>query len=178
MTCPCRSRDCDSRAASNSPHFARALAKFPHYRVRLPYLHRIGFDEMATDIPNILNHVSIGVTNLERSAAFYDAVMPAIGAKRILEIEGASVAYGKYFPEFWIGLPYDSKPATPGNGVHIALLAPSKKSVDDFYRLAIDAGGVSDGKPGRRLEYGLGYYGCFIRDHDGHKIEATIIPDA
>lgn len=133
---------------------------------------------MSDDIPSILNHVSIGVSDLDRSAKFYDSVMSTIGAKRIHEVPGVTIAYGKYFPEFWIGAPYDSKPATIGNGVHFAFLAPSMESVDEFYRRAVEAGGEPDGDPGRRAEYGPGYYGCFIRDPDGNKIEATIIPDA
>ena len=132
---------------------------------------------MSDDILSILNHVSIGVTDLDKSMKFYDQVLSTIGAKRIHEIPGITIAYGKFFPEFWIGTPYDGKLATTGNGVHIGFLAPAQNAVKEFFRLAVEARGVADGEPGRRPEYGSGYYGCFVRDPDGHKIEATTIPD-
>ena len=133
-------------------------------------------DTMPTDIPSILNHVSIGTNNLQRAVEFYDQVLQSIGARRQHEIPGVAVAYGKYFPEFWVQTPLDQKPATCANGVHFAFLAPSKKAVGDFYETALTAGATSDGKPGPRPEYGPGYYGCFVYDLDGHKIEANTIP--
>ena len=132
---------------------------------------------MTDDIPRILNHVSIGTNDLARSAAFYDKVLDSIGAKRIHEIPGVTVAYGKFFPEFWIGTPLDGQAPSTGNGVHFAFLAPSTDAVDAFFNAAVEAGGTADGEPGRRSEYGPVYYGCFVRDLDGHKIEANIIPD-
>ena len=131
---------------------------------------------MANDVPSILHHVSIGTTNLEAARRFYDAAMAPLGSRRIMEVPFA-VAYGKHFPEFWVGMPLDGAPASAGNGVHICFVAPSREAVDEFHSAGLGAGGADDGAPGPRPIYGPGYYGCFLRDPDGHKVEAAIIPD-
>ena len=131
---------------------------------------------MPTEIPSILNHVSIGTNDLERATQFYDAVLATVGAKRQHQIPGIAIAYGKYFPEFWVQTPLDQKTATCGNGIHFAFLAPSKNAVSKFYEVALAQGATPDGRPGPRPEYGAGYFGCFVYDLDGHKIEANIIP--
>lgn len=128
---------------------------------------------MSDDNPSIMNHVSIAASDLDRSLTFYDAVLGAIGARRVFEHEGA-VAYGKMFPEFWVhSVPYDGGEAQTANGVHFAFFANSVEEVDAFHARAIANGATDDGKPGARPEYGEPYYGCFVRDPDGHKIEAT-----
>ena len=124
------------------------------------------------DNPSILSHVSVGTNDLARALQFYDAVLPVVGCRRIMEHPGA-VAYGRAYPEFWVQTPADGKAASVGNGYHIGFFAESKHTVDDFHRAALAAGGVDDGAPGARPEYGAPYYGCFIRDPDGHKIEAA-----
>lgn len=124
------------------------------------------------DNPSILSHVSIGTNNFGRATRFYDSVLPSVGCKRIIEHPDA-VAYGKVYPEFWVQTPIDGEAASVGNGFHIGFFASSKKAVDDFHRAALKAGSSDDGAPGPRPEYGAPYYGCFVRDPDGHKIEAT-----
>ena len=131
---------------------------------------------MANDIPSILHHVSLGADDIERAGAFYDAVMTPLGARRIMEFPFA-VAYGKQFPEFWIGKPLARGNAGAGNGTHVCFIAPSREAVDAFHAAGLDAGGTDEGAPGPRPVYGPGYYGCFLRDPDGHKIEAAIVPD-
>ena len=128
--------------------------------------------------PSIVSHVSLGSRNLAAAAAFYDAVLACIGARRQQEItlpdQGlVAVAYGKQFPEFWIQLPDDRQTATVGNGVHVGFIADDKQSVHDFYDKAIQHGGCDNGAPGPRPHYGEAYYGCFVFDPDGNKIEAT-----
>ena len=130
---------------------------------------------MSSENPSILNHISIGVNDLEKAVEFYDSVMATIGAKRQHEVAGVAVAYGKYWPEFWVQKPLNGNQPTVGNGAHYAFLAPSVDAVKEFYRVAIDSGGTSDGEPGPRPEYGPSYYGCFVKDIDGHKIEATVL---
>jgi catechol 2,3-dioxygenase-like lactoylglutathione lyase family enzyme len=126
---------------------------------------------MSGSDTNIPSPVSIGTNDFERAAAFYDKVMPALGCRRIEEHPGA-VAYGKEFPEFRVQVPVDGKPATIGNGVHVSFLADSIDAVNAFYAAALETGAAEGGVPGRRPHYGPAYYGCFVRDPDGHKIEA------
>ncbi|AYF88525.1 VOC family protein [Pseudomonas sp. DY-1] len=122
--------------------------------------------------PSILSHISLGTNDFDRAVAFYDKVLPTLGCKRIMEHPGA-VAYGREYPEFWVQSPIDGRPASVGNGTHIGFFAPSKEAVLAFFEAALDAGATGDGQPGPRPEYGEPYYGCFVRDLDGHKIEAA-----
>ncbi len=119
-----------------------------------------------------LSHVSLGTNNFDAAAQFYDRVLGALGCRRVLEHPGA-IGYGRDYPEFWLQLPIDGKPAGTANGVHIGFFATSKQQVDAFYQQAVAAGAQEDGAPGSRPHYGAAYYGCFVRDSDGHKIEAS-----
>lgn len=127
---------------------------------------------MADESPSIISHVSLGTDNFERARDFYDRVLATVGARRVMEHPGVA-AYGKAFPEFWIGKPHDGKAAAVGNGTHFGFIAASKEAVHAFYDAASAAGARGDGAPGPRAEYGAPYYGCFVRDLDGHKIEAA-----
>ncbi len=130
---------------------------------------------MADDIPSIVHHVFLGTNDFDRAAAFYERVMPTIGARKVLSFPSA-VAYGKQFPEFWVQAPVDRGAAGTANGTHVAFIASSREAVDAFHAAALEAGGTNDGAPGPRPEYGPDYYCCFVRDPDGHKIEAAVIP--
>ncbi len=127
---------------------------------------------MSNPSPSIISHVSIGTNDFDKARAFYDAVMPSVGAKVHMEHPGA-IAYGRQFPEFWLCVPHDGKPASIGNGFHMGFIADNKQQVHAFYDAAIAAGATCDGPPGPRPLYGEPYYGCFVRDLDGHKIEAA-----
>jgi catechol 2,3-dioxygenase-like lactoylglutathione lyase family enzyme len=124
------------------------------------------------DNPSILSHISVGTNDFERAVAFYDRLLPTLGCQRIMAHPGA-VAYGKEYPEFWVQTPIDEQPATVGNGTHVGFIAPTKDSVHAFYEAALAAGAQGDGSPGPRPDYGEAYYGCFVHDLDGHKIEAS-----
>jgi catechol 2,3-dioxygenase-like lactoylglutathione lyase family enzyme len=126
------------------------------------------------DSPSIMSHVSIGVRDVERSARFYDAVLGTLGARRIFEVP-SGIGYGRVFPEFWIGQPYDGGEPGTGNGTHFAFLARSREEVDAFWAAALAEGGTGEGQPGLRADYEPGYYACFLRDPDGHKIEAHVV---
>ena len=130
---------------------------------------------MTSKRTSIVSHISIGTNDFERARAFYDAVLATIGVTRQLEYPG-SVAYGVSAPEFWVKQPVDGAQATTGNGTHVAFAAPSREAVDAFYEAALAAGATSEGEPGPRPQYTPAYYACFIRDLDGHKIEAMINP--
>ncbi|EOA6548414.1 VOC family protein [Vibrio vulnificus] len=119
----------------------------------------------------ILNHVSVGASDVVKAVGFYDSVLSTLSIKRAHYIENIAAAYGENF-EFWVGSPCEGK-ATSSNGAHIAFNAPSKEAVDQFYATAIELGGSCEGKPGLRPEYGETYYAAFVRDLDGNKIEAV-----
>lgn len=123
--------------------------------------------------PSLMSHVSVGVADLARAAIFYDLVLGTLGAKRIVD-ENFGIAYGREFPEFWVAPPHNGLPASVGNGVHFAFLARSRAEVQAFHAAALAAGGRDDGPPGPRPHYGKEYYGAFVRDRDGNKIEAMI----
>ena len=124
----------------------------------------------------MLRHVSVGVANVERALGFYDPVLGALGFKRVMEYLPFAVGYGEGTPEFWVQLPHNGQPATVGNGVHIAFAAASEAAVAAFHRAALAAGGSDDGAPGPRPDYGPDYYGAFVRDLDGNKLEAVLTP--
>lgn len=127
---------------------------------------------MAEQQTSILSHVSIGTNNFAAALAFYEGVLATLGCRIVMQHPGA-VAFGKDYPEFWVQTPYNGKPATTGNGVHIGFLASSPDAVRAFFSAALAAGGTEDGEPGPRHEYGEPYFGCFVRDLDGNKIEAA-----
>jgi catechol 2,3-dioxygenase-like lactoylglutathione lyase family enzyme len=124
---------------------------------------------------SILSHVSVGVSDLPRARAFYDAVMSALGYGVVMDHPEHGTAYGTAFPEFWIGRPHDGAAASAGNGTHIAFLAPDRAAVEAFHAAALAHGGSCDGPPGLRPEYTESYYAGFVRDPDGNKIEAMLI---
>lgn len=124
-----------------------------------------------------LDHISIGVTNMDRAKRFYDAALAPLAMKPVMpvSINGTlvGVGYGADHPAFWVQLPINMQAASSGNGTHIAFRAPSREAVDAFYLAALEQGGIEDGAPGLRTEYHPNYYAAFVRDPDGHKIEAV-----
>jgi catechol 2,3-dioxygenase-like lactoylglutathione lyase family enzyme len=125
-----------------------------------------------------IDHVSIGVLDMKKSQAFYDAVLAPLGLKPVMPIEVGGQLIGLGYggadghPTFWVQLPYNRQPASQGNGTHIAFRAATRAAVDAFYLAALDHGGIDDGKPGIRHDYHPNYYGAFVRDLIGNKIEA------
>ncbi|MGN6514605.1 MAG: VOC family protein [Rhizomicrobium sp.] len=124
----------------------------------------------------MLHHVSVGVRDVARAATFYDPVLKALGYKRVMEFLPYAIGYGERggHPEFWIQLPHNQQPASNGNGTHVGFSARNKGQVNTFHAAALAAGGSNDGEPGPRPDYGPQYYGAFIYDLDGNKIEATL----
>ena len=125
----------------------------------------------------MIDHVSIAVRDLKRSAAFYGAVLEPLGYRKIAD-RPASVGFGKRYPEFWLNARPDAAPATHDTGAHICLRARSVDAVREFHARAIANGGRDDGAPGPRKGEMTDYFGAFIRDLDGNKIEAMTIPSA
>jgi catechol 2,3-dioxygenase-like lactoylglutathione lyase family enzyme len=125
----------------------------------------------------MIDHVSIGVRDLEQAARFYQAVLGAIGYER-LEDRAQTVGFGKKYPEFWINLRATMPPVAAESGSHVALRVRATELVDAFHAAALAAGGASDGAPGLRPQHGEGYYAAFIRDPDGNRIEAVTFVQA
>lgn len=122
----------------------------------------------------MIDHVSVGVRDLAKAVAFYDAVLPALGYVK-LEDREATKGWGKpgKHAEFWINLRPAMAAVSPDSGTHICLRARDTKAVDAFHAAALKAGGSSDGAPGPRPHFGEGYYAAFIVDLDGNRIEAV-----
>ena len=130
-----------------------------------------------TDTPHsALSHVSLGTNDIDRVGAFYDRVLAPLGIRRVMAFPGG-IGWGRQFPEFWVQTPIDGNPAAVGNGTHVAFLAPDRAAVDAFHAAGLAAGGRCDGPPGLR-DYEPGYYAAFLRDPDGHKVEAMLIDHA
>jgi catechol 2,3-dioxygenase-like lactoylglutathione lyase family enzyme len=120
----------------------------------------------------MIDHVSVPVADLSRSARFYEAVLATLGYA-VLERRPKTIAFGKKYSEFWINHRPGLMPAPPDCGAHVALRAASRDMVDAFYAAALAHGGESDGAPALRPQHGEGYYAAFIRDPDGNRIEAV-----
>ncbi len=124
--------------------------------------------------PSVLSHVSLGTNDYPRAKAFYDEVLATLQIKCVMDFPGGA-GYGRAFPEFWIQKPHDGGAAQVGNGVHVAFLANSVEEVKAFHAKALALGGKDDGSPDFRPEYDVDYYAAFVRDLDGHKIEAMLM---
>jgi catechol 2,3-dioxygenase-like lactoylglutathione lyase family enzyme len=117
----------------------------------------------------MIDHVGFEVTELRRSARFYDAVFGALGARRMLESERA-IAYGINAPVVWIVM--RGRGPGPAYG-HLALQATGKAAVDAAYSAGVHAGGRDDGPPGQRPRYGSRYYAAYLLDPDGLRVEVV-----
>ena len=122
-----------------------------------------------------LSHVTLGSNDLMRARAFYGEVLGQLGLERLYDEENGT-AYcrpGTQKPSLSTRRPYDGQPATWGNGFHAALLAESRDQVDAFHRAALACGGRDAGAPGLRPHYSPNYYGAYVRDPDGNKLQAV-----
>lgn len=127
----------------------------------------------------MLHHASLGVSDIERSAAFYDAALAALGYVRAWDDirpgqAGQAVGYG--LPGGGDKLAIKHRPEgqrPPGPGFHLAFAAPNRQAVRQFHAAAIAHGGSDNGGPGLRPEYGEHYYAAFVVDPDGHALEAV-----
>jgi catechol 2,3-dioxygenase-like lactoylglutathione lyase family enzyme len=124
---------------------------------------------------NMIDHVSVGVSDLERAARFYEAALAPLGLSRLVT-RPATIGFGKAYPEFWINLRTGMAQVPLESGTHIGLRAKSTGDVDAFHAAALDAGGRSDGAPGIRPHDRVRYYAAFVVDPDGNRIEAVTFP--
>ena len=132
----------------------------------------------------MLHHISLGTTDIDRAAAFYDAILKPLGYARV----GSDLRPGQAGQAVGYGAPGGGdklalKQVPPGTaltspGSHVAFAAPTPAAVAAFHAAALAQGGVDDGLPGPRPQYGPGYYAAFVLDPDGHRLEATHIGGA
>ncbi len=116
----------------------------------------------------MLGYTTIGVTDMDRSVAFYDALLAEVGAKQTFGMdrikfygtgEGAMLA---------ICIPYNEEPQHCGNGNMVAIPGGSREGVDKLYAKAIELGATDEGEPGERIPDV--FYGSYVRDPDGNKL--------
>lgn len=119
------------------------------------------------------SHVTVGTNDMARARDFYGPVMAALEKKSFTEGENHT-GYGEAGgAQFWVLSPFDGKPASVGNGSHVAFLAATRAMVDAFHAAALANGGVDEGAPGPRPHYHPNYYGAYVRDPDGNKLQAV-----
>lgn len=125
------------------------------------------------------DHISFGVTNLEKSLAFYDTTLGALGINRMFAMmnEGIAGYSGSSGGTFWLYSKDRSQMSLslvePPPRFHMAFQATNRAAVDAFYQEAIDQGGKDDGAPGIRAQYHPNYYAAYVFDLDGYKLEAV-----
>lgn len=116
----------------------------------------------------MIDHIGVQVANLETSLAFYSKALAPLGYELVKRIETFAAGFGVGGkPDFWIGV------GKPTDKVHVAFRAKGRAEVRAFHDAAIAAGGADNGPPGVREHYHANYYGAFVRDPDGHNIEAV-----
>ena len=124
----------------------------------------------------MLDHVSLGVTEIGRSRRFYDAVLRPLGLVRIVDFGGGrgsdyGAAPGSLGVEFTIT--EEVEDVTPSRGAHLCFRAPDRAAVHAFHAAALAVGGRDDGPPELCPQYRADYYAAFILDPDGHRVEAV-----
>ena len=116
----------------------------------------------------MIGYVTLGTNDIKRAAAFYDALLGEIGAKRAMDYEAFIMwATKPGVPALCVIKPYDKKAATIGNGVMVALAVDSKEKVDKLYKKALELGGTDEGPAGPRSG---NFYAGYFRDLDGNKL--------
>ncbi len=117
----------------------------------------------------MIHHVSLEVSELERGASFYDSVLGPLGWRRQVETD-ERVGWGIFRPVFYV---VHRRDAASGGG-HVAFGANGISAVKAAWEGGVNAGGINQGDPGQRPEYGPTYYAAYLRDPDGHRIEITV----
>ncbi len=114
----------------------------------------------------MLDHVVIGVSDIDRSRAFYEAALAPLGLSVVLDRPGY-VGLGDRRPFFFLAA------REPTAGLHVAFSATDRARCDAFHAAAVAAGGTDNGAPGPRPAYHQHYYGAFVLDPDGNNVEAV-----
>lgn len=119
----------------------------------------------------MLDHVSLGVSDIAAARTFYDAALAPLGC-RCLNPAPDSLGYGRDAAQFWLIASAHPVKADARSGLHFCFAAPNREAVDAFHVAALAAGGRDNGAPGIRANYGAGYYAAFVTDPDGYRLEA------
>lgn len=123
----------------------------------------------------MIGYVTLGTNDLNKAAAFYDALFDFIGIGRFMEVENYFVAWGSQNkPGLAATIPFNKEPATAGNGTMVALAMETPEQVNAFHAKALELGAANEGDPGPRGDdgSGSGFYAGYFRDLDGNKLNA------
>jgi catechol 2,3-dioxygenase-like lactoylglutathione lyase family enzyme len=116
----------------------------------------------------MIGYVTIGVNDMDRAVAFYDALLGEVGAKQLMGMDRIKFyGTGPGAAMLAICLPYDGEAQHRGNGNMVAIPGGSKEGVDKLYQKARDLGATDEGEPGNRMPT---FYGAYVRDPDGNKL--------
>jgi len=117
----------------------------------------------------MFDHVSVNVSDYERSRRFYGEALAPLGLTLLMEFGSDAAGFGRDgHPGFWI-----VRRDPPATGAHVAFRSPDRATVQAFHQAALAAGGVDNGPPGIRAEYHETYYAAFVLDPDGVNVEAV-----
>ena len=123
----------------------------------------------------MLSYVNLGTRDLERAARFYDATLAPLGYVRLATVP-RELGYGQKGGQarLWVLLPFDGRPASSGNGTMAGLVAKDAQAVAAAHAAALANGGLDEGAPGPRPQYGADFYGAYVRDPDGNKLAFVV----
>ena len=122
----------------------------------------------------MIGYVTVGTNDLERAARFYDPIAAELGVGRMMDFD-SFIAWGAMdgAPGIAATKPFDGNEASVGNGTMVALQAKDRDQVRRLYDIALANGGSDEGAPGLRPHYHPNYYGAYVRDPDGNKLQAV-----
>jgi catechol 2,3-dioxygenase-like lactoylglutathione lyase family enzyme len=116
----------------------------------------------------VIDHLTLKVSDLQQAKALYAKALAPLGYEVLMEFEGTAGLGAAKKPDLWLAQdPQDVRP------MHLAFTAESRQAVDRFHAAALAAGAKDNGKPGIRADYHPTYYAAFVRDADGHNVEAV-----
>ena len=115
----------------------------------------------------MIGYVTLGTNDLDRAAAYYDALLGTLGAKRGMQGPRLVTWTTGRGPSVGVIKPYDGQPAHPGNGMMTPLVVDSRAKVDALHAKALELGGADEGAVGERFP---GFYAAYFRDLDGNKL--------
>ena len=121
----------------------------------------------------MFSHITLGTNDLDRARRFYEPIMTSLGIGQPFTLPGSLVFGEMTGVKLFIVAPFDGGAAAVGNGAHAAFLAPDRAAVDAFHTAALAHGGTDEGTPGLRPHYHANYYGAYVRDPDGNKLQAV-----